>query len=486
MAPCPNTKNSVGGVVTFRSILRSTLLYILLWGCCCCCCCCSAGTLSTASFVPPSSWLAGRSPAAAETSGGHHRGGSRRDGGTPTNQKGWTMDVEGPVSGVVRTKSRNLRIQRHVPVVTRYPPQPRPTSAAVVTAPTTPTFTQRTIPHRRRRRRRVVVVVVHESVTQAERSHGMPWQTSIADTVAEDQDGNSSATQNNENPNHLFYMPFWEWQMQFMKEHLTRLRGVPVIAKHSGTDLSYVESLDGTMRMHTCCFASHEYQRIRMTVLDAGHQTQVFSSVWYPANHSLQPILAVELLQFNRAKKHLCVVDFQPVCHHQANREAFEQLLEPIRSQYPSLQGILTDRFYNDHDTYFSNQMLLGRHTSNNNNKNDDDDDEGRSSARSMVYDDLFPAYQQYLATHVRLVQQDGTTAASSSTTSAHNHGENRPRTAEHVDQCHAAYDTYHANSRDPSHALLSRAFGATWADDFRRDILFPSATTTPRQKLPP
>jgi Ferredoxin-dependent bilin reductase len=286
--------------------------------------------------------------------------------------------------------------------------------------------------------RSLTIPRVHDSVMAAERSHGMPWKKSIASDYTESQ---------------LFYMPFWEWQMQFMKDNLTGLRAVPVTSR-SGTDMSYVESKDATMRMHTCSFTSAEYKLIRMTVLDAGYTTQVFTSVWYPAD-SLQPVLGIDLLQFNHAKKHLCIVDFQPVSSiataastDDATTSSFEDLLEPIRNQYPSLQGTMTDRFYNQEDSYFSNQMLLGRHNCN---------DES-FSAQSMVFDDLFPAYQQYLATHVNLVRRN-----------------NDRDCAEAVAACHAAYDTYSA-ARDPAHALLARAFGQEWADDYVYDILFPAA----------
>lgn len=316
---------------------------------------------------------------------------------------------------------------------------------------------------------------LHDSVPVAERSHGMPWKSSISPAYNTENSGNSDDGE-------LFYMPFWEWQMNFMKEHLTNLRAVPVLSRRGqgGQDMSYVQNKDGTMRMHTVSFSSDEYKLIRMTVLDAGHQTQVFTSLWYPAD-TLQPVLGVDLLQFNHAKKHLCIVDFQPIVQNTTNtntddetdnntnnRAVFEDLLEPVRNQYPDLQGVMTDRFYSAEDSYFSNQMLLGRHSSssNSNGKDDDDDDKASSTttARDMVFGSLFPAYQQYVATHVALVQQEQQQQTTNTTT------------AETVQAAHAAYDTYSA-ARDPAHALLARAFGQEWADDYVYDILFPAAT---------
>ena len=112
-------------------------------------------------------------------------------------------------------------------------------------------------------------------------SHGMPWRTSICPQYAEEQ---------------LFYMPFWEYQMQFMKDHLTNLRAVPCRSRRSGMDMSYVENCDSNrQRLHTCVFTCDEYRSIRLTVLDAGYRTQVFTSLWYPHDESL-PVLGIDLL----------------------------------------------------------------------------------------------------------------------------------------------------------------------------------------------
>jgi Ferredoxin-dependent bilin reductase len=279
-----------------------------------------------------------------------------------------------------------------------------------------------------------------KTVSRKTSTHWMPWKKSISKQYNEPS---------------LFYMPFWEWQMSFMNEHLTELRALPVVSR-SGRDMSYVETANATMRMHTSLFTCEEYKSIRCTVLDGGHQVQVFTSLWYPNEDSLQPVLGIDLLQFNHGKKHLCIVDFQPVTKEKQYSEVannFEHLLEPIRNQYPSLQGEMTDRFYHPDDSFFSKQMLLGRH-----NQRDEP-----FTAQSMVYDDLFPAYQQYLKTHVQLVQTDRKSGA------------NTPN-REVVAACHEAYDTYSA-ARDPAHALLGRLFGQEWADEYVYDILFPSAT---------
>jgi len=269
-----------------------------------------------------------------------------------------------------------------------------------------------------------------ESVEKAERSHGMPWKTSIDPTYTEDS---------------LFYMQFWEYQMTFMKKHLTNLRAIPVTS--GDKDMSYIENTDKKIRMHTCAFQSDEYKCIRMTVYDAGNATQVFTSLWYPDPSYNLPVLGIDLLQFNK-KKHLCIVDFQPIqSSEHEHDQSYEHLLQPIRDQYESLQGRMTPRFY-DENQFFSKQMLFGRH-----------DATEENPADKMVFQELLPAFQSYVQTHVDLVQ---------STTGQ---ADRIPAVLER----HAAYDSYSA-VRDPAHALLARSFGQEWADNYVFDVLFPSS----------
>jgi hypothetical protein len=63
------------------------------------------------------------------------------------------------------------------------------------------------------------------NLRQSEAKSGMPWKSSIDPKVKDEQ---------------LLYMPFWEWQMQFMEENLTNLRVEPC---HNGeTDFTYNEN----------------------------------------------------------------------------------------------------------------------------------------------------------------------------------------------------------------------------------------------------
>ena len=107
-------------------------------------------------------------------------------------------------------------------------------------------------------------------------------------------------------------MPFWEWQLSFMKNNLENSKVIPSVNRLGTKDLTYVENTVKKKRMITICFESDEYRLIRMTLLDGGLSTQVFTSLWYPRRANI-PVLGIDLLQFNNESKHLTVVDFQPI-----------------------------------------------------------------------------------------------------------------------------------------------------------------------------
>ena len=226
-----------------------------------------------------------------------------------------------------------------------------------------------------------------------------------------------------------------------MKTNLKNLRLIPTIDRTRRNDLTYVENSKKKKRMITLCFESDEYRLIRLTYLDAGAATQVFTSLWYPRTNT--PVLGIDFLQFNNATKHLTVVDMQPLHGCEDDHDfTYSHRLQSIRDCYPSLQHRMSSRFY-DENQFFSSQMLLGR----------------GEQGPDYVWKELFPAYKDYVKTHLDLVQQ-----------SLH-HSNNT-----NYDQVlirHKAYDNYSA-VRDPAHGLLKAIFGRDYADAFVYDVLFP------------
>jgi 15,16-dihydrobiliverdin:ferredoxin oxidoreductase len=266
-----------------------------------------------------------------------------------------------------------------------------------------------------------------QTLREAEARHGMPWKSSI-DPKVEDHE--------------LLYMPFWEWQMKFMEESLTDLQVVPC---HNGkTDFTYNVNEAKKARIVNLCASSKEYRKIRMTYYDAGDNTQVFNSVWYPDPEYNLPVLGIDLLAFNR-KKYLAIVDFQPIHEEEADHATkYEHLLEPIKEKYDSLKGRMSSKFY-DETQHFSQQMLFARF-----------DDEG------IVSQDLFPAFQAYVKAHLKLVRSTV----------------RRPEEVKSVLECQKDYDTYSAE-RDPATGLFTAMYGADWAQEFVHDFLFSMSERT-------
>mmetsp|Transcript_22037 Transcript_22037/g.33651 ORF Transcript_22037/g.33651 Transcript_22037/m.33651 type:complete len:404 (+) Transcript_22037:167-1378(+) len=266
----------------------------------------------------------------------------------------------------------------------------------------------------------------------------MPWSKSIA------ADNNNKQEEGEEGPP-LLYMPFWTWQSQFMEQHLTDLTPV-----QCPPEFQYQENLEKKARIVNECYTCKEYSKIRMTYYDAGEGCQVFNSLWYPHPESNLPLLGIDLLSFNR-KRFLAIVDFQPlydtsdVDRHSVSDKDLEGMLQPIKAKYKSLQGQMSSKFY-DETQFFSKQMLFARF------ENED-----------VVAEDLMPAFQEYVSTHVRMVQDDS---------SAKKKSNNADHNKKSVLERYSKYDTYSA-VRDPATGLFAAMFGKEWADDFVYDFLF-------------
>lgn len=262
------------------------------------------------------------------------------------------------------------------------------------------------------------------SMADASAAHGMPWTDTVGRT---------------DEMNPLLYMPFWEWQLDFMTSSLSNLHPVDC-TELNGVDVSYNENKDKRARIVNQCYASDEYRKIRMTYYDSGDSVQVFNSVWYPDAKYNIPILGIDLLSFNR-KRYLAIVDFQPLHEHEhTHATAYEYLLRPIKEQYENLKGRMSSKFY-DETQFFSKEMLFARFEDGN-----------------IVEEDLFPAFKSYVATHLDLVKNTP------------------PGTSKddilHVFDRQIAYDTYSAE-RDPAAGLFAAMFGKKWAEDFIYDFLF-------------
>jgi 15,16-dihydrobiliverdin:ferredoxin oxidoreductase len=271
---------------------------------------------------------------------------------------------------------------------------------------------------------------------KSQASIGMPWTESIVPSQE------------------LTFMSFWDHQIDVMKSQLTNLQPLPVTNKASTRDFSLAECENSKVRVGNLSFSSSQFRKIRMTYYDAGPQAQVFNSLWYPSPEYNLPVLGIDLIQFHGGKKHLAVMDFQPIQDSEEEGEnhacKYEYLLAPIRDQYPSLHGKMSARFY-DETQFFSSTMLFARFD----NKSDCNNDK---SASAILSKEVWPAFQQYLDTYLSLV-----------------HGTNpsdQNREAEQVLERQRAYDIYSAD-RDPALHMFKAKFGDSWADEYVHEFLF-------------
>ena len=283
----------------------------------------------------------------------------------------------------------------------------------------------------------------------------------------------------------LYYFPFYEQQLQYMKENLTNLRQIPVVSKTTGEDMSYKESVDGTTQIYTAYFTSDEYKLIRLTILDGGEQSHVYTSLWYPNPQYNVPLLGIDLLRFNGGKKTICISDFQPLHPNESDHDcpSYENTLTPIKDQYPALQNQMTNRFYHSDEIYFSkHSMLLGRYNYYNATATattSNTEGEGVATVNDpneMVFEQMLPATKQYMQTHINMVQEQYRKQqidVDKNIRTEENDEARMEKKIQRVLDRHTAYDTYSA-TYDPARALLTRLFGSDWADNYVHDILFP------------
>mmetsp|Transcript_5797 Transcript_5797/g.17319 ORF Transcript_5797/g.17319 Transcript_5797/m.17319 type:complete len:300 (+) Transcript_5797:110-1009(+) len=270
-----------------------------------------------------------------------------------------------------------------------------------------------------RRMARVVtcVAVPDKLAFSTERLEKLPWEESVAGKDIE-----------------LLFMPFVELQRRVMKETQSGLKDLPF-----ESDLAFQSSSRKKARIESWNFESDDFRKIRMTYIDAGVPAQVFNSVWYPNPKYDLPLLGIDFLSFGK-KKVLCVLDFQPLRQTDEYLDKYCNILEPVKSKYPSLAGKMTARFY-DENKFFSKQLAFGRFEN-----------------ADPIMKELYPAFEEYLKVYIDLFKN---------TTPNED-----PKAVEEVLKLQKEYDQYSAE-RDPAVGLFSTYFGEKWAMHFTHDFLF-------------
>jgi Ferredoxin-dependent bilin reductase len=314
-----------------------------------------------------------------------------------------------------------------------------------------------------------------------------------------------SATTKESSATSAYFQRFWDSQLDVMNQRLHNLEEIPLSSMTSGkstsglhNDMSVVEN-DSSV-MITKAFRSDEYAYVRMTLLKGKH-SHVFTSVWYPTSPEL-PILACDLLQFGgsgqqqqQQRRHLCIVDYQPVIvplapDEDADADAatatkiaqhaqdITSKVGSIRSEYPGLHGEMSKRFYPEGSPYFSRQMLLGRHVKApasgvGPRRHDEPAVPSYESADEMVHD-VYEAYQLYMDRHVSWTQQQQKQQDAANVRNQQQHvvPEQQEREQVRIER-HSQYDKFSAKY-DPALPMLSHMYGSDFADKYVHDVLFP------------
>lgn len=205
--------------------------------------------------------------------------------------------------------------------------------------------------------------------------------------------------------NRLLYMPFLEYQLEYMRKNVEGLKELP-FEEH----LSMQKSSRKPGIIESWQYESKDYRKIRLTYIDCGIGAQVFNSVWYPRYNTDAPIFGIDFLAFG-PKKVLAILDLQPLTQDPAYLEKYIDPLIPLRNKYQDLCGRMSGKFY-DEVQFFSRQLLFGRF-----------DNDG------PVMESLFPAFKEYLeyyTTMVRALEKDDS-----------------PSHQALVEELHRAYDQY-------------------------------------------
>ncbi|CAJ1932691.1 unnamed protein product [Cylindrotheca closterium] len=252
------------------------------------------------------------------------------------------------------------------------------------------------------------------------------------------------------------YKPIWDWQTEYFQDHLTNFLELelpdPSLAvvqtKHEEKNTSSGSSSSkAATRVRTKWYASDEYRLIRMTYMDGGENTQIFTSVCYP--HKDLPVLGHGLLQVG--DRLITISDFSPL--DESHEHYAHEYLQPIKDEYPSLGQEMSERFFQSGE-FWSDCTLLGRFS-----KSSNDDD---------MWKDLWPAYKACVQTHLQLCQKEDESSRISKDDNMH------------LLQKHADYDA-HVASRDPAIKMLTGIFGEETATKVVYEALFPLAKNSQR-----
>ncbi|GAB5358737.1 hypothetical protein AAMO2058_000484300 [Amorphochlora amoebiformis] len=246
----------------------------------------------------------------------------------------------------------------------------------------------------------------------------LPWTVSI--------DGSSKLT----------YMPFVEALFGIMEQNGIAPRPIDVdpCFLSRGSTNSKTQARIGCL-----CFRTEHFRRVRLEYIDAGPKAQILNALFYPNYDNEAPLLGIDLLSFNEDNRILIGMDYHPLTQSSAYNQKYIKPLEALRSQYPELQGEVSNRIYDSFE-FFSPGMLFGRF---------------QSSER--IQSRVLPVFDTLVKEYLKLVETGGKTI---------DYSEEWIRSRQH------AYNRYNFEN-DPAAGIFSSYFGKEWSENFMSEFLF-------------
>lgn len=231
------------------------------------------------------------------------------------------------------------------------------------------------------------------------------------------------------------YKPF----QKHLEEELHRLFDLQAVPMPEGLERQVSERGKTPATIQSWCYRSPELRKIRYTYIDGGETIQVFNSVIYPDHRYDIPLLGIDLLSFNKQRKNLVVIDFQPLFQDADYQERYIDPMQEMYNSYGDLAQNLGMKFY-DANRYFSKYLIFAK------------------ADAEVVSTRVLDAFKEYIAAYFAMV--DAATPLSDQSD------------IQRIVQAQKDYDQYSAE-RDPAHGLFSSYFGHDWAERFLHEFLF-------------
>tara|TARA_Y100001968_G_scaffold119673_1_gene109012 strand:- start:223 stop:933 length:711 start_codon:yes stop_codon:yes gene_type:complete len=227
--------------------------------------------------------------------------------------------------------------------------------------------------------------------------------------------------------------PFLEELNRSLKDHGAVLRDLPDEFKE------YFET-KSKAKIRNWLWDVPGFRRWRVTRLDAGDKLQVLNSVAYPNYDKEQPIMGLDLLWFEKSKKLVAVLDFQPLIQDQSYFDKYFSELINLKDRFPKFNN-QNHMFSYDPKKYFSPWLLFCK---------------GGMYEASEMLPDIFTLF---IDSYWKI--------------NSYEIGHFSQLSSKQIENLQINYDRY-GEEKDPAHSLFEGFFGKEWSAKFIKEFLFP------------